>query len=93
MYHNDQDVVGGGFCACGSASLLTTMESGLVVVDVLLATTEVTLTLGLLISLLTAETTLTLGLVMEEVLRVPLRPIHSLLRSTSMPWLSWQREL
>ena len=81
VYHNDQDVVDGGFCACGSASLLTTMESGLVV---LLATT-VTLTLGLLISLFTAETTLTLGLVMEEVLRVPLRPIHSLLRSTSMP--------
>ena len=67
------------------------MESGLVV---LLAT--MALTLGLLISLLTAtlaEEALTLGLVMEEVLRVlPLRPIQSLLRSTS-PMSTWQREL
>ena len=66
------------------------MESGLV----LLAT--MALTLGLLISLLTAtlaEEALTLGLVMEEVLRVlPLRPIQSLLRSTS-PMSTWQREL
>lgn len=68
------------------------MESGLVV---LLAT--MALTLGLLISLLTATLAeaeaLTLGLVMEEVLRVlPLRPIQSLLRSTS-PMSTWQREL
>ena len=67
------------------------MESGLVVV-VLLAT--MALTLGLLISLLTATEALTLGLVMEEVLRVlPLRPIQSLLRFSTSPMSTWQREL